>query len=379
MALRVTVAILVLALVGGSLFISFGGFGGGSPATGADKDAAKKAEDGGADSPKPKFELNNAVGHGDVHPAETAVKVDFDAIPEVIAEVNGTPIKRDLLVRTLKSVEKTYSMTGQVLTKEKLDQIKGAVVDNIINTETLVFQATAEGIASDPAKAMENYEQFKKQFPNEEAFKELLKAQDMTEEEIKKEFERTTRIRTLLEKNIFSKVTVTPEEVRQYYDKNKAEFERKESVHASHILARIVTSSDPKATEESKTKSKQKITEIEKKLKAGADFAKLAKEESEDPGSAPKGGDLGFFTRGQMVPAFEKTAFELEAGKVSPIVESEFGFHIIKVWEKKPAGTVSFEEAGKSIEGKLKSQAANVKTKDYITELRTKLKVKKLI
>jgi peptidyl-prolyl cis-trans isomerase C len=379
MALRVTVAILVLALLGGSLFISFGGFGGGTPAKGADKGAAKTVADGGADSAKPEFDLNNAVGHGGAHPAETAVKVDYDAIPEKIAEINGTPVKRDLLIRTLKSVEKTYAQTGQVLTKEKLDQIKNAVVDNIVNTEVLVAQATAEGIPSDPAKAKESYDQFKKQFPTEEAFRELLKAQEMTEDEIKKEFERTTRIRALLEKNVFSKITATPEEARQYYDKNKAEFERKESVHASHILARIVTSADPKANEDSKAKAKLKIAEIDKKLKAGADFAKLAKEESEDPGSAPKGGDLGFFTKGQMVPIFEKTAFELEAGKMSPIVESDFGFHIIKVWEKKPAGVIPFEEASKAIEGKLKSQAANVKTKDYITEIKTKLNVKKLI
>jgi peptidyl-prolyl cis-trans isomerase C len=379
MALRVTIAILVLALVGGSLFISFGGFGGGSPVKGADKETAKKTADGGTDSAKPKFELNKAVGHGGEHSTETAVKVDFNAIPEIIAEINGAPVKRDLLIRTLKSVEKTYSMTGQVLTQEKLDQIKAAVVDNIVNTEALILQATSEGIAVDSAKAKENYDQFKKQFPTEDAFKELLKAQEMTEEEIKQEFERTTRIRALLEKNIFSKVVISPEDVRKYYDANKPEFERKESVHASHILARIVTSADPKATEESKAKAKLKIAEVEKKLKAGADFAKLATEESEDPGSGPKGGDLGFFSRGQMVPAFEKTAFELEAGKVSPVVESDFGFHIIKVWEKKSAGVTSFEEASKAIEGKLKGQAANVKAKDYITELRTKLKVKKLI
>jgi peptidyl-prolyl cis-trans isomerase C len=379
MALRITVAILVLALVGGSLFISFGGFGGGSAPKETARQTAKKTADGGAEAPKPQFSLNQAAGHGDARQPETGVKIDFNAIPEVIAEISGTPVKRALLIRTLKSVEKTYSMTGQTLTQEKLDQIKGAVVENIINSEVLLQQADIEGIAADAQKAKESYDQFKKQFPNEEAFRELLKAQDMTEDEIKKEFERSSRIRTLLEKSIFSKITITPEEIRKYYDQNKGEFERKESAHASHILARITTSADPKANEESKAKAKQKIGEIEKKLKGGADFAKLATAESEDPGSAPKGGDLGFFTRGQMVPAFEKTAFELEAGKVSPIVESEFGFHIIKVWEKKPAGNIPFEEAGKIIEGKLKSQAANAKTKDYLAELKTKLKVKKLI
>lgn len=379
MALRISIAIVVLALVGGSLVISFGGFGGGSAPTDTAKEADKKPAEGGAGDPKPQFSLGGSVGHGDVHKTEKSVAIDFNAIPEVIAEVNGAPVKRDLLVRTLKSVEKTHSMTGQVLTQEKLDQIKSAVVENIINSEALLHQASVEGITVDPVKAKENYEQFKKQFPNEEAFRELLKAQDMTEDEVKKEFERSSVLRALLEKNIFSKITVTPEEMRKYYDQNKAEFERKESAHASHILARITASADPKANEESKANAKKKIEEAEKKLKGGADFAKLATEMSEDPGSAPKGGDLGFFTKGQMVPVFEKTAFELEAGKISPIVESEFGFHIIKVWEKKPAGMIPFEEAGKAIEGKLKSQTANAKTKEYLAELRAKLKVKKLI
>lgn len=375
MALRISIAIVVLALVGGSLVISFGGFGSGSEVKGADKKSAESAPG----EPKPEFALGKTVGHGDVHKPETSVKVDFNSIPEIIGEVNGVPVKRDLLVRTLKSVEKTHSMTGQVLTQEKLDQIKAAVVDNILNSEVLLHQAGVEKIASDPEKAKESYEQFKKQFPNEEAFKELLKAQDMTEEEVKKEFERSSLLRALLEKNIFSKITVSPEEMRKYYDTNKAEFERKESVHASHILARITASADAKANEESKANAKKKIEEVEKKLKGGADFAKLATEMSEDPGSAPKGGDLGFFTKGQMVPVFEKTAFELEAGKISPIVESEFGFHILKVWEKKPAGMIPFEEAGKTIEGKLKSQIANAKTKEYLADLKAKLKVKKLI
>ncbi|MBF0290708.1 MAG: peptidylprolyl isomerase [Nitrospinae bacterium] len=375
MALRISIAIVVLALVGGSLVISFGGFGSGSDVKGADKKPAESAPG----EPKPEFALGKTVGHGDVHTPETSVKVDFNSIPEIIGEVNGVPVKRDLLVRTLKSVEKTHSMTGQVLTQEKLDQIKTAVVDNILNSEVLLHQAGVEKIAADPEKAKENYEQFRKQFPNEEAFKELLKAQDMTEEEVKKEFERSSVLRALLEKNIFSKITVSQEETRKYYDTNKAEFERKESVHASHILARITASADPKANEESKANAKKKIEEVEKKLKGGADFAKLATEMSEDPGSAPKGGDLGFFTKGQMVPVFEKTAFELEAGKISPIVESEFGFHILKVWEKKPAGMIPFEEASKTIEGKLKSQIANVKTKEYLADLKAKLKVKKLI
>jgi peptidyl-prolyl cis-trans isomerase C len=379
MALRISIAIVVLALVGGSLVISFGGFGGGSASKDASKEAVKKTAESGTGDPKPQFSLNNAVGHGDAAKPEATVKIDFNAIPEVIAELNGAPIKRDLLVRTLKSVEKTYAMTGQALTQEKLDQIKSAVVENIINSEALLHQAGVEGIAADPVKAKESYDQFRKQFPTDEAFRELLKAQDMTEDEVKKEFERSSGIRALLEKNIFSKITISPEEIRKHYDQNKAEFEQKESVHASHILTRIVTSADPKANEESKAKAKKKIEEIEKKLKGGADFAKLAKEESEDPGSAAKGGDLGFFSKGQMVPAFEKTAFTLGLGKTSPIVESDFGFHIIKVWEKKPAGTIPFEEASKVIEGKLKGQAANAKTKDYLTELRTKLKAKKLI
>ncbi len=125
------------------------------------------------------------------------------------------------------------------------------------------------------------------------------------------------------------------ERAKGYYENNKEKYVHKEQVRASHILIKI----DKKTTEQA---AKAKIEEIKKELDKGADFAELAKKYSQD-GSASNGGDLGFFGKGQMVPEFEKAAFSLKKGEISNPVKTQFGFHLIKVTDKRPAGNEKFE------------------------------------
>jgi peptidyl-prolyl cis-trans isomerase D len=126
------------------------------------------------------------------------------------------------------------------------------------------------------------------------------------------------------------------ERVKGYYENNKEKYVHKEQVKASHILIKI----DAKTSEK---EAEAKIEEIKKELDKGADFAELAKKYSQD-GSASNGGDLGFFSKGQMVPEFEKTAFSLKIGQISNPVKTQFGYHLIKVTAKKPAGNEKFED-----------------------------------
>jgi peptidyl-prolyl cis-trans isomerase C len=118
------------------------------------------------------------------------------------------------------------------------------------------------------------------------------------------------------------------------YKANSKKYEQPEQVRASHILIRTA---EPDA--------KAKAEAILKELRDGADFSKLAKDKSQDPGSAAKGGDLGFFARGRMIKPFEDTAFGMaKAGDISEVIESPFGFHIIRLDEKKPAGLQPYAE-----------------------------------
>lgn len=144
---------------------------------------------------------------------------------------------------------------------------------------------------------------------------------------------------------------VVESDVKIYYKAYKEEFTLPEEVSARHILVRV----DSQAPAEVRQKAKEKAEHLLKKLKAGADFARLASEVSEDPGSKEKGGDLGFFKKGTMLPEFEKTAFAQKAGELSAIVETQFGFHIIKVEAKKDAVIQPLDKVYENIKEKIRS------------------------
>lgn len=149
-------------------------------------------------------------------------------------------------------------------------------------------------------------------------------------------------------------VQIAAPDVEAYYQGHQDEFTKQEEVHARHILFR----SSPSASAEDKAKVKAKADGVLAKAKAGEDFAKLAQESSEDTSNAPQGGDLGFFPRGRMVPEFEQAAFALEPGKVSDLVQTNFGWHIIKVDEKHPGGVEPLDQVRTKIEATLRNERA---------------------
>jgi len=156
----------------------------------------------------------------------------------------------------------------------------------------------------------------------------------------------------------YTKVTVTEEEVRRYYQENKDKFKTPEQISARHILV----------------KTEQEAKEILNQLKAGEDFSKIAMEKSIAP-SKNKGGNLGWFSRGKMVPEFEKVAFSLGPGQISDVVKTRFGYHIIKVDAKTPERQKSFEEVRTSIEDILRRQKQQALINKLQKELWQKAKV----
>jgi peptidyl-prolyl cis-trans isomerase D len=149
---------------------------------------------------------------------------------------------------------------------------------------------------------------------------------------------------------IRQRTNVTPQDVQRYYEDNRQTFSTPEKVQASHILLKTEGKDDAAV--------KKQAEEVLAKVKAGGDFAELAKKFSQDEGSAPKGGDLGFFERDAMVKEFADVAFSLKPGEVSDLVKSQFGYHIIKGGEKQPASTRSLEESRVQIEDTVKWERA---------------------
>src|SRR5262245_54568822 len=162
------------------------------------------------------------------------------------------------------------------------------------------------------------------------------------------------------------KVSVPPSDIQRYYNDNIQQYQTPEQVKASHILL--------KTEGKDEAAVRQKAEEVLKEVKSGADFAALAKKYSEDEGSKANGGDLNYFGRGRMVPEFEKVAFTLEPGQVSDLVKSQFGFHIIKVIDKRPGATRPLDEVRSQIQDQLALQLADQKITDQAAQFTSRIK-----
>ncbi len=176
-----------------------------------------------------------------------------------------------------------------------------------------------------------------------EDFKEKMEGLGQSFDQVKQQVRKALTFQKVMEVQLADKVNVTVEDANQYYEQSRRRYEVDEQVKASHILIKPDTTDPNTDPNQAKAIARAKAEDLLKQVKEGADFAELAKANSDCP-SSENGGDLGFFGRGQMVPPFDNAAFELETGQVSGIVETEFGYHIIKVTGHKDASIRTFEQ-----------------------------------
>lgn len=174
-----------------------------------------------------------------------------------------------------------------------------------------------------------------------------------------------------VQSEIVAKVKLTDKDVEKYYKEHKQEFEKPETITARHILIAI----KPDAKDSEKQDARKKAEGLLERIKKGEDFAKLASEYSEDPGSKTRGGDLGTFPRKTMVEEFEKAAFALKPGEVSGVVETQFGYHLIKVDEKKTPETPPFDSIKEEVKAKATQTAAQEKLAAFLNKARSAAQV----
>lgn len=305
--------------------------------------------------------------------ATTEAKQPESSLPPVIAKVNGTPIKRKDLELAVK-IMLAQNRMGDTAPPEMKGQLESAAAQQLIASE-LLYQAGQKIELKDLDKQIEEkVAETKKRYTAAGEFEKELKNNGLTEKDLRELTRKSLVINNYIEKEIVAKIAVNEADAKKFYDENGEKFKTDESVRASHILLKA----DEKATPEEKKKAKEKAEGLLKKVKAGEDFAELAKKESGCP-SASVGGDLGYFGKGQMVPQFEKAAFEMKTGDISGIVETSFGYHIIKVTDKKAAGTVDFKEVKPRIEEYLKGQKVQSTIMAKIDELKEKSKIEMMI
>jgi peptidyl-prolyl cis-trans isomerase C len=266
------------------------------------------------------------------------------------------------------------AMSGRAPSPEEMSEMKQRVLEGLIDRELLKQECQKKGIAVDDNDVNQQLAALRQKFSSEKEFTDTLAKMNLTEADLKSQLRQDLAIKKLIDQQIASKVTVTPEEMKAFYTSHPELFKAPETVRASHILIKV----DPNASPEDKAKARERIAAIQQRLKKGEDFATLAKETSECPSGA-NGGDLDYFQRGQMVGPFEDAAFALKPGSVSDIVETQFGYHLIKVTDKKDASTVSYDDIKGKIEEYLKQQKVNEQLGQYVGQLKTGAKIETLL
>ncbi|WP_300531148.1 peptidylprolyl isomerase [Peptacetobacter sp.] len=298
---------------------------------------------------------------------------------EAVADVNGTKItlgQYEFMLKMNKaSVESTIGGAEGWEQKDQSgqtykDKYKTLVLDQMINTELLAQNAEKEGIKVTDKEIQSSYNDLKTYVNSDEQIKKSAEDLGISDDFLKEQAKLSLLIQKSQEK-FYSEEKVSDSEMKKYYDEHIDEY-KKDEVEASHILIKTTDDQNKPLPEAEQKKAKEKAEKVLKEVKAGGDFAELAKKYSQDPGSAEQGGSLGTFGKGMMVKEFEDAAFGMEPGQVSNLVKTDFGYHIIKVTDRIKE-TTSFDEAKEGI----KEEILKNKYGEKIAELQKKAKIEK--
>ena len=293
-------------------------------------------------------------------------------IPAVVARVNGETIDRWEFENAVKRVE---ARAGGTVRPEKRDEVLRDVLDQLVAYHLLAQESRARKMDVSDTDVEARLAEIRQSFPNEDAFKQGLAAQGLSPEQLRTQTRTGLEVAKVIDAEITSKVAVQDAEVNAFYQQNLERFKQGDTVHASHILIGVPQDATPAQKADAKAKAQAAL----KQVRGGADFSIVAKSQSQDPGSAPNGGDLGFFPKGQMNPQFEDAAFNLKVGAVSPVVETPFGFHIIKVHERRGPRTAPFTEVSGQIKEFLLKGQREEKLNQLVEQAKAKGKIQILV
>lgn len=289
----------------------------------------------------------------------------------VLAVVNGTDITLGQFNKEMDVM--MNRMQGRV-PPERLGQMRmqmrDQLLDNMITRQVLIDQVKSADVTIDDEEFKKAVDELTATLPAGVTLTDMLAQAQTTEEEFKSTLTTELKIRKLIEAQTGKPEPASEEEIETFYKENQEQFERPETVSASHILI----GTEPTDSEEVKQAKHKEAEEVRKQLLEGADFAQMAAEHSSCPSKA-QGGNLGRFPRGRMVPEFEEAAFTQNVGEIGEIVETQFGYHVIKVDERDEAGITPLEEVKEQLGTYLANQKQQKSVQAYIETLREKASV----
>ena len=307
------------------------------------------------------FITSNALSQTDNTPDTTVVIV------------NDIPITETDVTLEIKRILFQAKAMRQPIDESMMGPMRDKVIDSLINRELLYQQSKAKGIITNAEEIDNSIDQIKQRLEAGQSFESLLAEMGITIETMRTQVGQANAIQKLIEVVVYPKAMVSEKESRIFFENNPQYFQKPEEVKASHILIKVASD----AGDEEKLAARKKIEEVQIKIEAGDDFAELARQYSEGPSNV-SGGDLGYFDRKKMLKPFSAAAFALKPGEVSDIVETRFGFHLIKVYDKKAKSSYVFEDIKDRLREILRQQKIKDETVRYLEELRKTADVKRM-
>ncbi|MES1255114.1 MAG: peptidylprolyl isomerase [Acidobacteriota bacterium] len=292
-------------------------------------------------------------------------------LPQVLAKVNTEAIQRWELETAGKQAE---AKAGSQVPPEKRNEVLRGILDELVTYHMLAQEARNMKIVVTDADVDAEVAKIQQSFPTEDTFKQILAQRGVTPQQLREQTRRTLQAQKVVDAAVTSKVAVQDSEVDEFYNKYTDRFKEGDTVHAMHIFIAVPPGTDPTQ----KDQAKAKATAVLKQLRGGADFATIARTESNDA-SAAQGGDLGFVEKGVAPKAFDDAAFALKPGSLSDIVDMGNGYDIIKVVEKRAPRTVPLAEVRDKVKAFLFQGQRHAKLERFIAEVKTKTKVQILV
>jgi peptidyl-prolyl cis-trans isomerase C len=311
-------------------------------------------------------------------PAARAASPDktADIFPDpVIATGKGFEIKSSQLNDAFMSYSTSVAANGGSIPEDERSTVKSNLLQRLIITKILTQKATAEDKARALKLVDDNIDKARKSAPSPEAFNAQVKASGMTLDQIRQKESEELLPQRVLERETTNGIAISDAATKKFYDDNPDKFEQPEEVRVSHIL---ISTLDPLTQHplplDQKTVKEKLARDIKARAEKGEDFVKLVKQYSEDPGSKDKGGEYKF-PRHQMVPEFEAAAFTLKTNQISDLVETQYGYHIIKLLEKFPAKHEQFAEVESKIKDYLVQKEAEKALPAYLDKIKAEANV----
>ena len=288
-----------------------------------------------------------------------------------VATINGTAVKQDEVEAYVNFLLIQDPETSANLTDDERIDLEINIIDSLLVVKLLEQYAADNDISVLQEEIDIQMEGVIASYESEDEFENDLKNKNVDRKFLEYELQNQ-----ILRNKIYTEATVgvivTEEQIEEYYNENRETmFKIPARIRVSHILSMFPWIEDQSIEENDgdKEKTKDKIEFVEEKIEDGAEFGDMAREYSDDTGTSVDGGDLGFITEGQMVPEFEEAAFSLEIGETSAIVETMFGYHIIKVFDREEESIQGFEEVKENISAYLVNQKKTEKWEEFIMEL----------